>query len=262
MSRITDAGFPTGLIRLYRGEVGGSATGIMTPNQQYKEWETWAVPHGSYPSFLGFVGGKPEVVGGPLGGLVRLVPLRHPEYDWMLARDVNVSRFGYKSKFWRYHKVTVYFIDPRFDLSGQNAFVSIRTSPSQRTLEAPPHLFSVGGRAPTFDPHFEVDGTAISLTVHQLPSLDLATYAAYQRRVNTTAFWGYPAGTVKYIGPTTNRTNSVAGQSTYEIEHALEYSSIPWNYGFAADGSLSDVTYTGGIRRYPTADLNNLFPSG
>jgi hypothetical protein len=260
MSRVTDTGFPS-YTRLYRGEAGGSGSGINTAGQRAQEAATFRILTTDYIAFMDFVYGKLENVGGFTGALLRRVPLRHPEFDGFLATSYTSKPVGFDkdAHFWKYRDVTVTFAPPDYDLDGNNAFVTVQTSEGTRAIEAPPSMFLVGGLAPIYDPHFEVPGLNLSLTTHQVDTLPLATYDAFQRHVNLTTFWGFDPGTVLYLAPASNRTMKFGAATTYEVTHQFSVSTIPWNYGFTPSGTLADLTYAGGTKRYPSVEMKNLF---
>lgn len=264
MSRVTDSGFPA-WTEPYRMARQGSMSGINTPSQRLEERLAMRFLDSDWPSAQSFIEGKLEMVGGFTGTMIRRVPLRHPTYDNLLATGYSGSSLGFlkgatdatNSRLYRTVEVT--FSPPDYNLDGQKAFITESTSPSTRSLIAPPSIFLVNGLAPTVDHEFEVPGTNLSLTLHQLDSLPLATYALYQRRVNNADFYGYEMGTLLYLGPSSNRTRNVGATLSYEVTHEFVWSSIAWNYVFTPAGTLSEMTYAGGTRRYPLANFQALF---
>lgn len=240
-------------------EVGLS--GLTTAGEKATASETWIVLISDRTKFLNAVIGFPQVVGGPGGAMVRVVPLQHPEYPVLYAVSAKSRGFGFdgqkNNRFWKYTRITVDFESRPYDLSGQNAFLSLSGNPSVRTIPAPAVAFRVGGLAPVYDPGYEINGEDQVLTLHDLTSYDPTAFDSIRNHVNGGTFRGRPPGTVLYKGTSYTATSNFAGVK-WDASHTLAYSEIPWNYGFLPDGTLDNVTYPDGTWRMQPADLSVL----
>lgn len=258
MSRVAD--LPASAKRLFRGPTSDSVSGINTPGLSIQFAETWQVPQADVTAFFNVVFGSVEVVGGPSGSMLRIVPLRHPEYDNLIATGWSSTRVGWNStlRFWARRNITVQFKLPDYALSGANAFLSRRGQPSTRSIPGVASGFLLNGIAPSFDPGEEIDGEEFSVDTSQIPTYDPAVYNAVRNCCNADAFLGYPARTVRYNGPTYDQKNTIAGVESWSMSHSFSYSKVPWN-DYYVGGVLYPLTRADGSLKYTEVDLNAVF---
>ncbi len=252
----TQSQLPPSTVRMFRPFPTIEAAGLLTRQMDRAEI-TYAVKTAETTDFFNIVCGLPELVG---GAILRVVPLQHPEYPWMLADSFRAERQLWEGSFYGWSFVTVMFRSPTWDLDGAQAFLTIRQLPAGRWLQcqAPLCLFTDGTTHPTTDPGIWVPGTDLSITVHQLPRLPNTAAMPIQKCVNDAPLWDWATGTVMYQAPGLVRSTSMAGITTYEVDQRLQQSSIPWNQEFKPDGTLDDV-FINGVLRYPLVDFSPLF---
>jgi hypothetical protein len=112
---------------------------------------------------------------------------------------------------------------------------------------------NVGVLMPTID---------FSLTFHQLPSLNVAGYAALAGRVNTEVFYGCAAGTVQYVGPSWQGQKTVGNVVSWDVTHKFRFRWIEHNKIMRPDGAGFEApVQVGDATKYllPTIDLNALW---
>lgn len=258
MSLVTD--LPASARRMFRPYPTIEAEGLLT-RQIDRASITWSVPTADTTAFLNVVAGSAEYIG---GGVLRVIPLQHPEYPWMLADSFRAERqlWDGTAAFYGYTFVTVNFRSPTWDLDGAAAFLTIRQDEGGRWMQCKSAiaLFADGATHPSYDPGIWVPGTNISITMHQLPYLPNSLVQGYMKCVNQNTFWGFDPQTVLWQAPSLVRSTSIAGITTYEATMKFQQSSIPWNQEFKDDGTLDDI-YINGALRYPIIDFDTFFQS-
>jgi hypothetical protein len=257
------ADLPPSAFRLFKLSTEVSLEGIATPGQKATGRETWRVLATKRNQAFAAIGGKPEVVGGYGGALIRLVPLRHPEYPNVLFASSATARgigFDAAAHFWKFYDFTVNFESRPYATSGQDAFLSRSGQPSSRSFPGPAAGFRLNGSPPPFDPGEEIDGEEVSWTSHNLPTLSTNVYDAVRNCVNNDIFYNRPAGTMRYNGPSYSQTSTISGDPMWEVTHTFTYSKIPWNSYYASDGNLYELFRADGTTpRYIEADLTSVF---
>jgi hypothetical protein len=260
---------PGSAVRDFRkgSQIGGD--NIAEPGQGCTSSETWRVDTGDTLAFVNAIFGGPEVVGGWGGSIVRVIPLRHPEFPALLATSFTSDTKGFTDNsqfiagpmtgFWQYRFITVNFKTRPFLLTGQDAFMTQARSPEQRQIPSGASNFKLNGNAPTFDPTDEINGESWTFTTHQLPSLDQDVYDKVRNCVNNGVFYGRPIGTVLYRGPSISETVTVTGQLTYEVTHNFSYSEVPWNKYYIGSVLYDMYRADGSTYKYLLADLTTIF---
>lgn len=260
---------PASAVRLYRSPSEVNLEGIATPGQKATATEMWQCLRSDLTAFLNVVIGSIEVVGGYGGAVARRVPLRHPEYPFLLATGARSKCKGVLAgsgtgaaavaTFWKYADVQVSFSSMPYDISGQNAFLSRSGSPSSRPIPGSAAGFRLGANPPPFDIDDGVEGEEFTYTTHQLPTLPIAVYDGVRNCVNDGTFVGRPLGTVLYRGPQYNQTAQFDGSQSWEVTHQFSYSKVPWNSYYTPLGTVAALTRADGSLKYPLADLTQVF---
>jgi hypothetical protein len=254
--------FPASAKRLYKPESAVDVLGISTPGQKVAASEKWMFDFADRTDALNVVIGTVEVVGGPNGAVARRVPLRHPEYPFLLATSARSRGKGFDATThkWLYVEIEISFESPPYDLTGAGAFLSRSGSPSTRSLPGSPAGFRIGGIAPPFDPGDEITGEEFTYTTHQLPTLPIDVYDSVRDCVNNATFLGRAAGTVLYKGPAYNQTAQFDGTQSWEVNHSFQYSRVPFNQYRTTAGTLANMYRADGTTlKYLEADLNQVF---
>lgn len=218
----------------------------------------------AWPVICGTVESVGVSVGGTGATINRVIPLRHPWSPKMIAETANASFVGHNQKtgadgFYSWCKVQVNFATPDYDIEGDDAFLTVSTRPSGRAINVPTAAFSVGGFTAMNGTRF-IPGYTYEIMLHKFPYFDVGLYQGISRSVNSAPWRGCPAGCAMFLGPTTTRTSTVLGVTSYEIGLAFDISSIPWNQELGADGLWYDCTFNGTNLWYPEVDFSQLFP--
>jgi hypothetical protein len=252
--------------RLFRPEAEISAD--MTTVEASASW--W-VDNADLTAALGVIGGTVETVSGFGSPITRVVPLRYPEYTWIVADNLRAVACGHDQKrvstdgFYTGWKIHVHFRKPRYDIEGPDAFLSVSWQSTGRILPGPASAFVGAGSGlhPIHDPGLWVPGRDYTITLHQLPIANLDDYLAFwtgaQRSVNASTYRGIPAGQLMFNGDSGYRTTTIANVTTYEVSLSFSASNVPWNQEVMGDGSLEDLLMDGNPR-YPAIDFLTLFP--
>ena len=145
-----------------------------------------------------------------------------------------------------------------YDLSGNNAFMSVSRGPGSRPIPGIASGYRLNGSAPPFEVSDTIIGQEITYTTHQLPAYPQSVYDSCSDCVNAGVFDGRPVGTVLYRGPQTNTTSNLGSANTFEVAHQFAFSRIPWNKYFL-NGALYDLTRADGTLEHTLADLTAVF---
>lgn len=258
MSVVAD--LPASARRLFRGPVSDECTGINTANTSFSAVCTWQVDQEDVTDFFNVVFGSVEVVGGPLGTMARIVPLKHPEYPFALATGWSSSYVGWNASlaYWARRNISVRFKTPDYATSGATAFLTRGGDPQTRAFPGVASGFLLNGAAPQFDPGEDIDGEEIRISTTQIPTYDPSVYNAVRNCCNDDVFFGYPARTIKYNGPSYQERRSIAGIESWDMAHSFSYSKVPWN-DYYLNGTLYELTRTGGGLKYPEVNLYSVF---
>lgn len=227
----------------------------------------WVVPNAHITAAMTTIGGTAETIGVPgFASVTRLVPLRYPEYPSLIAEAAVARACGHNGEkngagFYSHWKISVDFGSPDYDVDGPDAWLTVTTSPSGRSLPVPfGAIVASGGSAPAGARTVFVPGYTYSVTVHKLSFFDNAFYQGQLKRTNNALWRGCPAGTVLFNGPRMTRTSMLGGVKTYEVGLEFEVSALPWNYAVFPDGSVGPTTFLGGGDVYVPVDFHALFP--
>ncbi len=218
----------------------------------------WYVDFADLATFLRVVGGTAESIGGVL---TRIVPLRFKDYDWAIAYDSNVEYVGYNSttNTWKGAMATISYRIPDYGVSGTDAFLTISTTPQNRLMPLWSSGAAMASGAVGGELHYEVPGFTYNVAMHRLADVPFSTWQSYAGYSNNATWRTFPAETVKFMGPTVQRTSAFNGVTTYEVTLAFEVSRVNWNYEFNAAGTLAYAYYGASTKRHPTADFTSVF---
>jgi hypothetical protein len=225
----------------------------------------WRVAYGDIPAFFKAAGGLPQTV----GGVLRVIPLQFPDF----GSNVNCFAYRVDAKAIGHNQqpapngnytdalVTVYFKTYLYAFDGNQAFLTVDLEESGRYMNGPASSFQFGGGGlPTQDVGLFAAGFTQRITLYRLAGVNFPLYASLANTVNQAPFNNFPIGTVLYKGPGANATTTVAGQTSYQVTHVFEYSSVPWNYEVQpGSGGPALMTFKGGTYRYPLADFGQFF---
>lgn len=220
---------------------------------------TYIVPAGQLKGFLEVVGGKAELVG---NGVTRVVPLRHPYYPFMVADRVECEGWGMEDGNPTHWFATVDFATPDYDLDGKNAFLTIEGQGSHELVPLPNGSIKfLDGSRPTQAVGYPMGSMTVSVTIHQLPYLDLGRYLPYVGRANNAGFFGWPAGHVKYAGVAFYRTSTFSGVTTYQVTHQFQCREVPWGFEQHPDGitGWAQLLYNNNLPVQARTDISQVF---
>lgn len=216
------------------------------------------------PAFLQAVIGTTATI----NGLVRRVPLQNPYLPQLYAvgisdcqgvgSDANISA----TRPYPWLIYTVDFAILPFGVSGDSAFLTLNHDGAGRTVTVPGQYYAFSdGTKIDQNVGIPIGGHAISLTVHQLPSLInfMAVATPLEGKVNSTTLTvagiSYAPGTVFFETFGTSSQKSAFGVATHEAGISLIYSALPWNKAIKPTTGLPDDVSPA---PFQTANLNAL----
>jgi hypothetical protein len=216
-----------GAARRYFSKTNADAPGGDYDERGMTAQDSWTVPGADLNRFLQVAGGTVEEAGGlfPL----RTVPLRFKEMEW-----IHAERVRWKTIQWDYANDTIRVARVQIDYRTPNYgedFLSVRSSPFERTITKP----AANGMGWQSEP---VGGQTYSVTLHKLSILNLELWRQYAGMRNLSAWRGFPADCVKFVGPSTDQKTTIAGVTSYDATLVFQVSRIPWNVTYDSAGAL------------------------
>lgn len=207
-----------------------------------------------------------------LGATVtRRVPLKHHEFDWLYADQVEFADQGWDETLGdeSHCLVHVTFRPKPYADTGEFPYVEFRGGPAPRILQAPSStLRTTGGVAPAHDPGAVANGSQFELVAHNLPSIKaaLSHLINFQNRANDGLFLDtYPTGCVICDGPTWQASRTAGNIETWTVGIGFRVTEprYPWNYEVLSNSTIGEVFYNGtgdnDDRRSPLVNFDNIF---
>lgn len=214
--------------------------------------------------FLDVVAGSAETIA--TGGFgTRYIPLRFPVANQILlaynasSRNVGWDPAGVNpataaaTGWYRGAFVTIRYRTPRFDLSGDEAMLTVSGQPATHPMLVPAGV--VGGT--TFP--MQVGGYLYNCSIRNVAGFSPDAWgpgSGRQNVINDDVWRGLPARTVKLPALGFNRTVRWGGTATDDVSFPLEIRNIPWNQEYDDTGSL--VSHT----MYDEVDMATLLGFG
>jgi hypothetical protein len=231
----------------------------------------WEGPWDERATFLNIAGGLSQTINYPGGSATRIIPLQYPgPYENVFAYNIECSPFGViaphtaEGATWTRCKIAVSFRSWQWQLTGSDyPLMTINADASADMITVPGTAYefpsdslrldrNVGILVPTLD---------FTLTFHMLPSLNMTLYSTLSGRVNSTTFYGFAAGYVQYIGPSSTSTLKIGNVQNHTVSHRFRYRRIPHNEIMRPNGTGFEAPERVGSsdKLIPDADLNLLF---
>jgi hypothetical protein len=211
----------------------------------------------------------PTVINTSFGTMTRIIPLQHPLYNWCYAKRVRCEAFGTPSPssqalqdLHSHMNVTVEFESYPFGTAGDQAFMQLDVGGGSKYVTIP-------GRKLKF-PSGEVIGqeagvtvveTAYTLSLFQCPSLNDSVVQPLTGKINNAAFFGKPAGQMRFDTWESSQEVAVGGVVTFKRSLKLTYQDHHWNQFFKQDGTLDTPTDPAGNPAYQLTDFSVLLKS-
>lgn len=242
----------------------------------YKPQMKLTAQSGGYESTLAFetdfsnlspfvlaVAGTSQVITTTWGSMSRVVPLQHPLFPGLYADQVECEAFGAASDssenladLWSHVKVYVRFRSVSYGSDGDQAYMSIEEDKGATYTTIPGRKFAF----PSGEPIDQEAGAFSSvknyvITLYQCPDLNNTATDALMGKVNSAAFFDWPAGQLLFGGGRSIFERSVGGQVRYQKSYTLAYRSHPWNQVFKKNGTLDTPVDPAGNPQYESADF-------
>lgn len=227
---------------------------------------------GNLAAFVDVVAGLPPtqvpVAGG--GTVPRIIPLQHPLYPRLYAKDVQSESFGTPSPtnqalsaLHSHARVTVNFESPAYstDFDGPTDAPYMK-----KTVRSAGRYVTIPGRRMTFSNSEQIDqdtGVFVAQAVYVYTFYQCTSDGDDQirpmvGRINDTAFLGFPDGQLRLDNFDTDEETSVGGVKTYVRTLTFTYQDHHWNDFFRRDGTLDTANDAAGNPVYEHAEFNDL----
>lgn len=221
----------------------------------------WICKQSEASAALGVIGGTTETITCMGASVSRIVPLRHPAYPWLIADEVTAEDFGWEAAGGGVPaetdtKITVVFKSPSWDMSGSQSFLEFVGQGSSRMIPAPQGAYQSGHQPGETTAGEQANGADFQLILHQVPSFNLGTLCALMNTTNNATFYGNPAGTVLFLGPSWQIQQQLGGVLSWRVGLGFKATdpNRPWNYGYLSDNTWGQILKADGSLRYPLVD--------
>jgi len=160
---------------------------------------------------------------------------------------------------WTDAKVMVEFGTVPYGFGGDTPFLTLRHEIGASGITMPGRAYAVSGVPLEHDIAISMAEIHFSITLYQVPTVNLDVYAALAANVNNATFLGRPAETVRFDGLQSEFSQTITFTTTHTVTLKFAFRPRSWNQIMLPSGVwATPLNVNDGSKAYTPSDLSPL----